>query len=194
VRGIAVVNTGVTDADLKKMNAAGVRGLRFNLVQAGATTLDMVEPLSKRIANLGWHIQVNATADQIAAAKETWLRAACPFVFDHMGHLPQPQGIGHPGFATICDLLHKGKAWVKISGFYIDSKIGAPTYADSVAVARAYVKEAPERLVWGSDRPHPTEKVKPNDAILLDLFAEAVPAEATRNRILGENAAQLYRF
>jgi len=194
VRGVAVVNTSVSGEELKRMTEAGVRGIRFNLVQAGATRLDMVEPLSRRIADLGWHIQVNATADQIEAAKETWLRTACPIVFDHLGRLPAPQGTGHPAFGTISDLLHRGKAWVKVSGFYIDSKVGAPAYADSVAVAGAYVKAAPERLVWGSDWPHPTETVKPNDAILLDLLAECVPGEVMRNRILVDNAAKLYGF
>jgi D-galactarolactone isomerase len=194
VRGIAVVNPSVADADLKKMHQGGVRGIRFNLVQAGATTLEMVEPLAKRIANLGWHIQVNASADQIATARETWLRAACPLVFDHMGHLPAAQGTGHPAFGVICELLQKNKAWVKISGFYIDSKVGAPTYADSVKTAKAYVMEAPERLVWGSDWPHPTETEKPDDAILLDLFAGCAPDETVRNRILVGNAAKLYGF
>lgn len=195
-RGVAVVNTGVTDAELRRLHAAGVRGIRFNLVQAGATTLDMVDPLAKRVAALGWHIQVNASADQIAAAKDVWNRVPCPIVFDHLGHLPEPQGIGHPAFGVICELLQKGKAWVKLSGFYADTKVGPPTYADSVAVARAYVKEAPERLVWGSDWPHPTEKEneKPDDAILLDLMAECVPGEPMRNRILGDNATKLYGF
>ena len=193
-RGVAVVNISVKDEELKRMQAAGVIGIRFNLVQAGATTLDMVEPLSKRIAPFGWHIQVNATADQIAAAGNLWMRLPCPVVFDHLGHIPEPQGAGHPVFAIICELLEKRKAWVKVSGFYLDSKIGPPTYADSVKVAIAYAKRAPERLVWGSDWPHPTEKEKPNDAILLDLLAECVPDEAMRNRILVDNAAKLYSF
>ena len=193
-RGVAVVNTTVSEPELKKMHEGGVRGIRFNLVQAGATTLDMVVPLAERIANLGWHIQVNASADQIAAATATWLRAACPLVFDHMGHMPSLKGIGHPAFGVICNLLQQAKAWVKISGFYIDSKSGAPAYAESATVAKAYVKEAPERLVWGSDWPHPTETAKPDDAILLDLFAGCVPNDATRNRILVANAANLYGF
>jgi predicted TIM-barrel fold metal-dependent hydrolase len=195
-RGVAVVNTGVTDAELKRLHAAGIRGIRFNLVQAGATAPDMVDPLSRRVAALAWHIQVNATADQIAAMKDIWSRVPCPIVFDHLGHLPEPQGIGHPAFGVIRDLLQGGKAWVKLSGLYADTKVGPPTYADSVAVARAYVKAAPERLVWGSDWPHPTEKesAKPDDAILLDLLAECVPGEAMRNRILVDNAAKLYGF
>jgi D-galactarolactone isomerase len=195
-RGVAVVNTGVTDAELRRLHAAGVRGIRFNLVQAGATSLEMVGPLSKRVAVLGWHIQINATADQIAAARDVWQRAPCPIVFDHLGRLPEPQGTRHPAFGLICELLQKGKAWVKLSGFYIDTKVGPPKYADSVAVAKAYVKEAPERLVWGSDWPHPTQKdnEKPDDALLLDLMLECVPEETARNRILGDNAAQLYEF
>ncbi len=195
-RGIAVVNPGITDPELREMHAAGIRGLRFNLVQAGATTLDMIEPLSKRVAPFGWHIQVNASADQIAAARDVWSRLLCPIVYDHLGHMSPPQGIRHPGFGIICGLLQKGKAWVKLSGFYIDTQVGPPTYADSVAVAKAYVKEAPERLVWGSDWPHPTmkENEKPDDAILLDLMSECVPDETMRNRIFSENAATLYGF
>jgi D-galactarolactone isomerase len=196
MRGVAVVNPEIPDAELKKMHTAGVRGIRFNLVQAGATTLDMVDPLSRRIAPMGWHIQIHANADQIAAAKEVWNRTACPLVFDHLGHLAPPQGVSHPTFRILCDLLKEGKAWVKLSGFYMDSKEGPPGYADSVAVAKAYVKEAPGRLVWGSDWPHPTvsEKEKPNDAILLDLLAACVPDTAARNRILVDNAAKLYGF
>ena len=117
-------------------------------------------------------------------------------MFDHLGHVPEPEGVNHPVFGMISDLLHKGKGWVKLSGFYNDTKIGPPTYADSVAVAAGYVKQAPERLVWGSDWPHPTEKDnnKPDDALLLDCFAKAVPHASTRKRILVDNAAKLYGF
>jgi predicted TIM-barrel fold metal-dependent hydrolase len=196
-RGVAVVNTEVTDAELKQLQDAGVRGIRFNLgAQAGATTMEMVDPLSKRVAALGWHIQVNAPGDKIVAAKDLWSRLPCPVVFDHLGHVPQPEGASHPVFGVIRELLQKGTAWVKLSGFYMDGKVGPPTYADRVEVAKAYVKEAPERLVWGSDWPHPTEKEdnKPDDAKLLDLLAACAPDEATRNRILVDNAAKLYGF
>ncbi|MGA2989664.1 MAG: amidohydrolase family protein [Candidatus Korobacteraceae bacterium] len=194
-RGVAVVNTSVSDAELKKLNAAGVKGLRFNMVQAGATTWDMVETLAKRIAPMGWHIQVHALGDQIVASKDVLNRVACDVVFDHLGRLPQPQGTNHPAFAIICGMMQKGKAWVKLSGAYQDSKIGPPTYADTIPLAQAYVKAAPERLVWGSDWPHPTEQgVKPNDAILADLLLQWVPDEATRKRVLVDNPAKLYRF
>ena len=85
--------------------------------------------------------------------------------------MPEPIGIGHPAFAVVVDVLQKGKAWVRLSGAYADTKIGPPTYSDSTTVAQAYVNAAPERLVLGSDWPHPSEKdnAKPNDAILFDL-------------------------
>jgi predicted TIM-barrel fold metal-dependent hydrolase len=193
-RGVAVVNTTVTDRKLQDLHAAGVRGIRFNLAPAGATTFQMVAPLAKQVAPLGWHIQVNAPADQIVAYKDLWNNVPCPVVFDHLAHVPQPQGVQAPVFAVVTDLLQNGKAWVKLSGAYQDTKVGPPTYADTIPIVQGYVKAAPERLVWGSDWPHPTEKDKPDDAILLDLLASWVPDEATRNRILVDNAAKLYGF
>jgi predicted TIM-barrel fold metal-dependent hydrolase len=195
-RGVAVVNTMVSDDELKKLHAAGVRGIRFNiLTPGGATSIDMAAPLSKRIASMGWHIQVHASANLIADQKDLWNSLPCDVVFDHLGHL-QALGTGHPAFGVMTELLQKGKGWVKLSGAYMDTKVGAPTYADSTIVAQAFVKAAPERLVWGSDWPHPTEKndYKPDDAILFDLLAIWAPDETIRNRILVDNAAKLYQF
>jgi len=191
-RGVAVVNTTVSDAELKRLDAAGVRGIRFNLQQAGATTLDMVEPLAKRIAPLGWHVQVNAAPAQIVAAAPLWNRLPVSLVFDHLGHVLD--AAADPAFGVIGKLLQGRKAWVKLSGIYIDSRIGPPSYADSSVVAKAYVKEAPERLVWGTDWPHPTAPAKPDDALLFDLLAQWAPNAATRTRILVDNPAALYSF
>jgi predicted TIM-barrel fold metal-dependent hydrolase len=195
-RGVAVVNAGVTGDELKKLDAAGVRGVRFNLANPGATTMEMLEPVAKRVAPLGWHIQFNMSADATLAARDVLYRLPCPIVFDHLAHMPEPAGAAHPAFAVVVDLLQKGKAWLKLSGAYADTKVGPPTYADSTAVAKAYVKAAPDRLVWGSDWPHPTEqaKVLPDDAVLFDLLAEWAPDEAVRNRILVDNPAKLYGF
>jgi predicted TIM-barrel fold metal-dependent hydrolase len=192
-RGVAVVTTDVADAELKRLQAAGVRGIRFNLAQGGTTTLDMVAPLAKRVHDLGWHIQVNMPADGILAAREVWQGVPCPVVFDHLAHVTGPDD---PTFAMVGDLLQRGKAWVKLSGAYMASTAGPPGYADKAKIAQGYVKEAPERLVWGSDWPHPTEKPghKPDDAVLLDLMLAWAPEEATRNRILVANAAELYGF
>ena len=193
-RGVAVVDTTVSDAELQRMDGLGVRGIRFNLAQAGATTPEMIEPLSLRVNDLGWHIQVNAPAAKIMEIKDVFGRVPTPIVFDHLAHIPQPAGTADPLFPVIIALIDKGKTWVKLSGAYADTKVGPPAYADTSAVARAYVKAAPERLVWGSDWPHPSEKVKPDDALLLDLLLDWAPEEAVRTRILTQNPEELYAF
>ena len=195
-RGVAVVNTSVSDAELKRLNGLGIRGIRFNLVQAGATSVDMLEPLSKRVNDLGWHVQIHMLGPQIVEIESLLMRLPSSIVFDHLGRVPQPAGVSHPSFATVRRLIDKGRTWVKVSGAYQDTKVGPPSYADTSAVAKAYVSAAPERMVWGSDWPHPTEKPdnKPNDAILFDLLAEWAPEEGTRNRILVQNPAALYGF
>ena len=152
-----MVDTSVTDAELKRLNDLGVRGIRFNLVQSGATTIDMLEPLSKRVNDLGWHVQIHMLGDQIVEAADLLQRLPSPIVFDHMARIPQPAGVDHPAFALVLKLLDKGRTWVKLSGAYMDTKTGPPTYADVSKVARAYVKASPERMVWASDWPHPTE-------------------------------------
>jgi predicted TIM-barrel fold metal-dependent hydrolase len=165
-RGVAVVDATVTDAELKRLNGLGIRGIRFNLVQAGATTAEMIEPLSRRVNDLGWHIQIHMKGEQIAGIEDLLLRVPSPIVFDHLGRLAQPNALDNPGFKTISKLIDKGRTWVKLSGAYQDTKVGPPTYSETVAVARAYIKAAPERVVWASDWPHPTEKDKPADAVL----------------------------
>ncbi len=194
-RAVVVVNDTVSDAELRRMDGLGARGIRFNLAQAGATTPEMIEPLSTRVNALGWHIQINAPAAKIMEIMPILERVPSPIVFDHLAHIPEPEGVSHPLYAKVRALMDKGRTWVKLSGAYADTKVGPPTYADSSAVARAYVKAAPERLVWGSDWPHPSEReTKPDDAVLFDLLIDWAPDEKVRNRILVENAEVLYGF
>jgi predicted TIM-barrel fold metal-dependent hydrolase len=193
-RAVAVVDTSVGDAELTRMAGLGVRGIRFNLVQAGATSVEMLEPLSKRVNELGWHVQLHMKADQIAQIEALLLRLPSPIVFDHLARLPQPEGVNHPAYQTVRKLIDKGRAWVKLSGAYQETKVGPPTYADVSAVAKELVRTAPERVVWATDWPHPTEKNKPDDAVLLDLLTDWAPEEATRNRILVQNPEVLYGF
>lgn len=195
-RAVAVVNTSVTDAELKRMHDLGVRGIRFNLVQIGATSLDMLEPLSARVDAMGWHCQVHMQGAKIVEAADVFLRVKGRLVFDHLAHCPEPQGVESDTFKLMRRLLDKGNTWVKLSGLYMDTKVGPPTYADSVAVARAFAAAAPNRVVWGSDWPHPTEKPdnKPDDAVLFDRLADCVPDEAARKRVLVDNPAELYDF
>jgi predicted TIM-barrel fold metal-dependent hydrolase len=196
-RGVAVVKPDVTDAELKKMAEGGIRGIRFTLFDptTAVTSFEMIEPLAKRVNDLGWHVQLHFRGDQIVEREDLLKRIASPIVFDHMGRFPQPDGINYPAFKIICRLLDKGRTWVKLSGVYQDSKVGPPTYADQTEVAREYLKVAPERMVWGSDWPHPTEREhKPDDAVLFDLLPDWAPDEALRKRILVDNPAVLYGF
>lgn len=196
-RGVAVVTPEVTDAELKKMADGGIRGIRFTLFDptTSVTRFDMIEPLARRINDLGWHVQLHLAGDQIVEHEALLMRIASPIVFDHMGRLPQPQGVSHPAFAIIRRLIDRGKTWIKLSSIYQDTRVGPPTYADQAEVARAYLQAAPERMVWGSDWPHPTERQsKPDDAAIFDLIAEWAPDEALRQRLLVDNPAELYGF
>ena len=195
-RMVAVVDTSVTDADLRAMNEAGVRGIRFNLVQAGVTTPEMVEPLAVRVAPLGWHLQFHMLADQIAENEAMFARLPTPIVFDHMGRVPMDKGVEHPGYLTVRRLMDRGRTWVKLSGAYMDTKVGpAGRWSDTIPVASGYASGAPERCVWASDWPHVTEPPeKPDDAALFDLLTDWVPDEAARRRILVDNPAALYGF
>lgn len=194
-RGVAVLRPTVTDAQLKSLHEGGIRGLRFTVGQpkTAVVTIDMIEPLAKRIADLGWHVQLNMESDQIVDNAQLLERLPTPVVIDHMGKLGL-SGLDHPAYRVIRGLLDRGRAWVKISGAYMNTRVGPPGYADASAVAQAFVKAAPQRLVWGSDWPHPTPKEPPDDAVLFDLLAAWAPDEATRNAILVSNPEALYGF
>ena len=194
-RGVAVVDADFAGDALKRMDAAGVRGIRFNLVQFGGTTLDMIEPLSRRIDDLGWHVELHITAEQIAAAQDLLLRLPSPIVFDHVARIPPAAGTNHPAYGVVRRLIDRGRAWVKLSGIYQESKLGPPGYGDVGAVAAAFIKAAPERLVWGTDWPHPTARInKPDEAILLDALFDWEPNEAVVEQILVTNPEALYGF
>ena len=195
-RGVGVLRPTVTDAELKTLNESGIRGIRFTVGNpaTAVVSVDMIEPLAKRIAAYGWHVQLNMDSQQIIDNADLLRRLPTPIVFDHMGKPPLPAGIAHPSHAVIRELLDRGRAWVKISGAYMNTQIGPPTYAEATAIAQAFVRAAPERMVWGSDWPHPGPKVHPDDAVLFDLLTEWAPDEKTRNRILVDNPATLYGF
>ena len=195
-RGVAVLHPTVTDTELKALNDAGIRGIRFSLGDpaTAVVTPDMVEPLARRIADLGWHIQFNVEGEQIIELADIFQRLPTPMVFDHLGNPPLPAGADHPSHKIIRTLIDRGRTWVKLSGAYSNSTVGPP-YPDATRIAQAFVRAAPERLVWGSDWPHPSMLTnKPDDALLFDLLAAWARDEATRNRILVQNPEALYGF
>ncbi|WP_240158870.1 MULTISPECIES: amidohydrolase family protein [Burkholderiaceae] len=194
-RGIAVVAPDTPLAALRELDACGVRGLRFSVWNARDTvmTVDMLEPLAARIAGLGWHVQLHMSGDQIVEHRDVLNRLPCMIVFDHLARLAPQQGAAHPAFRVVADLLARERCWLKLSGAYLNTLTGAP-YEDATRVAEAFVREAPERLVWGSDWPHVTEHGNADTVALRSLLDRWVPDRAMRTRILVDHPAALYGF
>jgi len=196
-RAVAVIDTDIADAELKRMAELGVTGVRVNFVTAqswGATTPERLETTATRIAKFGWHTQIYATADQIVELQPLLKKLPTPLVIDHLSRLPPARGMDHPGYSVVRSLLDSGRTWVKLSGAYLNTRVGPPKYSDATEVARAYAKAAPERVVWGSDWPHRGEKEMPDDAALLDLLLEWAPSDRARQLILVDNPQALYQF
>ncbi|KAA0121282.1 2-pyrone-4,6-dicarboxylate hydrolase [Methylobacterium sp. P1-11] len=196
-RAVVVVDLDITDAELRAMAAQGAVGIRVNFGTPqswGTTTAERLETMARKVAPLGWHIQIYATGDTIVELESILSRLPAPLVIDHLARLPPGQGVDHPAYAVVRRLLDGGRTWMKLSGAYLNTASGAPAYADATAVARPFAAAAPERMVWGSDWPHRGEKHMPDDARLLDLLAEWVPNERERARVLVDNPATLYGF
>jgi predicted TIM-barrel fold metal-dependent hydrolase len=193
-RGVANVDITITDPELEALNRGGIRGIRFAGVKSAADTLKMIQPLSKRVNELGWHVDLGLRTEQIADVEDLLMSFPAVLVIDHMGHVPQPLGPNHPSFTIMRRLIDKGGMWVKLSVTSADTKDGPPGYADVTKLAQAYVRAAPERIVWATNWPHPNETNKEDDAILFDLLAQWAPEETTRHRILVENPEVLYGF
>ncbi len=199
-RGIAVITPNISEAELSKLNDGGIRGVRFTLFSGvnAPTSFDMVEPVAQKVKEFGWHLQLHWTADQIVEHEQLIKRLMVPLVFDHIARIPVSAGVNHPALIIVSNLLQEERAWLKLSGAYLDSKVGqTQNYSDLNDVAKAFVKAAPDRLVWGSDWPHPTEKLskeKPNDAQLMDLLISWVGDQNIIERILVTNPKKLYQF
>lgn len=193
-RAVVVVDPTITDAELQALDAGGARGVRFNLNNPGGLPLDAVDAVARRIAPLGWHLQFFADLNLRPELVEVMRRQPVPVVVDHMGHLRPERGLADPGAKALLDLLAEGRAWVKISGAYRCSSLDIP-YRDTTPIARALIEAAPDRVVFGTDWPHPDyRRPMPNDGDLVDLFNEWVPDRDVRRRILVDNPERLYRF
>jgi D-galactarolactone isomerase len=193
-RGVAVVPVDVDAASLKRLHAGGVRGVR---IQSGAGNLlgvDAILPLARRIAPLGWHLQLNLTAPQYVEQQALLLKLPAVLVIDHMAQIPGQEGVKSAAYATLRRLLDSGRAWVKVSSPDTLSQSGPPDYADKSAIARALIAAAPERCVWGSNWPFPSSNPKPDAVLMLDLLGRWAPDAKLRHRILVENPERLYGF
>lgn len=192
-RGVAMVSKDVTDKELERLNAGGVRGVRFNFVAhlGGAPDLKAVESVVARIAPLGWHLQVHLDAADINTYRDFLGRLRVPFIVDHMGRVEAKHGLDKKPFRLLLELMKNERAWIKVSGADRVSSAGKP-FHDAVPFARALIEAAPDRVLWGTDFPHPNARWMPNDGELVDLFATICDDEALRRRILVDNPTRLY--
>jgi len=191
-RAVAVIDDRFDEAALRRMHERGVRGVRFNMVSGNGTPEDQLDALARRIAPLGWHIQIYAEGEKLEVIAAVLARLPVPVVIDHSGGVKSALGTAHPQFQALLRLLDSGRAWVKVCS-YRASSAGQP-WTDVAPNVRALVAAAPERCVWGTDWPHPQMDPSPEAGVLLDQFFDWVPDAALRQKILAENPARLYGF
>ena len=194
--GVAMVDDTFTDADLGALHDAGVRAVRFNFVAhlGGAPDMGAFWRIVGRVAPLGWHVVLHFDAVDLPAYGDVLDRLSVPYIIDHLARIDASAGLDQEPFVRLVELLADDRAWVKVSGAERLSAKGPPDYADVVPFARTVIERAPNRVLWGTDWPHPNVKRMPDDGDLVDVLAAFAPDEATRNRILVENPTRLYDF
>jgi len=192
--GIALVPVNAEVSELKKLDAQGFRGARFNYVQhlGGGPPLADVMKFTSKLATLGWHLQLHLESSMIAQMTTELKLSAVPIVIDHMGRIDASRGLDQPGFTHMLKLLEDKRFWVKVSGLERASRQGAP-YSDAVPFARRLVTEFGSRVVWGSDWPHPNLDAIPDDGKLVDLIGEFTN-DMQRQALLVDNPQKLYKF
>ena len=195
-RGVAVLHPDVDDSTLDHLHEGGVRGLRFTLFNpaTSVTSVDMIEPLAQRIQRLGWHVQLHMLPNQLVQNIDLIDRLPVTVVFDHFARLLPTDAASEKAQQAVSRWLTEGKTWMKFAAPYL-----AKQGPDSTALndlARYFLGLAPERIVWGSDWPHPTEQPDnvPDDLQLLAGLEQWAPSAAERQRILVDNPANLYGF
>ena len=192
-RGSAVIDRSVTQAELERLHAGGIRGARFQMMPGGAIGWDELIPVAERIGKLGWHIQLQMDG-RLFAEREALIRSLpCKVLIDHVGKFLEPVPVEHPGFQALLRLLDTGRVWFKLAAPYEVSRSGAPDFADVAPLGRAVAQRFPERLLWASNWPHIGITNPPDEADLLDLMSGWVP-EAARHAMLVDNPGEFYDF
>ncbi len=209
-RGVAVIDDKTSESELDAMQQAGFRGIRLNLATGGVNDPNVArqrfQAAVDRMKARGWHVQLFTSLAVIAAIKDLVAASPVPVVFDHFGGAQAALGVDQPGFPDLLELVKSGKAHVKISGAYRASKL-APDYPDAAPLARALIAANAERIVWGSDWPHPDSATPPDrkitdvtplfqidDGRLFNQLPVWAPDQAIRSKILVDNPARLYGF
>lgn len=195
-RGVATVTRDFTDEQFRELDAAGVRGVRFNFVKrlVDVTPREVLVEIAERIQPLGWHIVIYFEAQDLPELYEFVAGLPTVVVVDHMGRPDVTQPLTAPGFELFVKLMRDHEnIWSKVSGAERLSRSGPPGYDDFVPFARRIVETFPDRVLWGTDWPHPNLKTHmPDDGQLVDLLPRIAPMEPQRRKLLVDNPARLY--
>jgi 2-pyrone-4,6-dicarboxylate lactonase len=196
---VVAVDADVSDKELEDLHARGGRGARVNLVDKGGNPFDSigaVQKFSERLKDLGWHLEVLIHVHEFEDLRATMNSMAVDVSVGHLGYMKTDNGIEHPGFQAFLDLLRDGHCWVKVSGSYRITTLETTPYRDVTPVAHALIEANEDRIIWGTDWPHPVMKgnIMPNDGALMDHLIDWAPDRAVRKKILKENAEQLFGF
>ena len=202
LRGVALADNSISDADLAAMHAAGVRGLRFTGTpypghasggRSGSVPIWELFEMSPRLKALGMHAQLWLHCDHLTELAPRLTKLGIPLVLDHMGRFDTASGLAHPGFQTLTTLLKSGTAWIKM--IPQRNSVQYPDYGDVRPFQAALIEANADQLVWGSDWPNTNMGDKtPDPGHLLDVFGEWVSDPALRTKILATNPERLYGF
>jgi 2-pyrone-4,6-dicarboxylate lactonase len=193
--GVALLPVTASVDEIKKLDAQGFKGVRFNYMSHLGTPapIDEVIKLGAKLAALGWHLQIHMEAKMIDQLAPKLKFSPVPVVIDHMGRIDAEQGLDQAPFRSLMKLLEDKKFWVKVSGAERASREGPP-YSDAVPYARKLVDTFGDRVLWGTDWPHPNMKEIPDDGVLVDLIAQMASSEAQRQALMFDNPQRLYGF
>jgi 2-pyrone-4,6-dicarboxylate lactonase len=200
VRGVVVIGDEVDERALADLHAAGIRGVRFNIVDLaegkGRLPIERLRATARRIAAFGWHIELLMHVNEFPDLDRVFGDLPVDVVVGHLGYVPTGNGLTDPGFASLLRLMKVGKAWAKLTGPYRISP-GSMPHADTDAFAHKLMETNPARVVWGTDWPHVKAQwtiPMPNDGAIADLLLDWIPDASLRRRVLAENPATLYDF
>ena len=192
-RGVAIVDDSFGEAEYRQLHEGGVRGVRFNFVRHLGSGPDMqvFDRALDRIKGLGWHVVLHLDAESIIPLSDMMRKLPLPFIIDHMGRVPAKAGVAQPSFRALLELAKDERCWIKVCG---SERISMPPYAEAIPIAAAIIDAAPDRVLWGTDFPHPNATHDADEADLVDLVPRFAKSEAARQRLLVDNPARLYGF
>jgi 2-pyrone-4,6-dicarboxylate lactonase len=195
-KGVALLPADVDNASLRQHDAQGFCGVRFNFMGhlARAASIDEVVAMGPRLAEIGWHLQLHFESGLIEELAPAMKNSVVPVVIDHMARIDATLGLDQPAFVHLLALMENERFWVKVSGIDRSSRQGPP-HADAIEMAATLVARFPERVLWGTDWPHPNhEGPIPDDGVLVDLIERIAPSAAARQALMVDNPQRLYRF